>query len=129
MYVWTAVVTIAAMVMYFVLTLNVGRARMKYGVKPPAMTGDVNFECAVRVQQNTLEQLIFFLPILWICSVYFNSIVAAALGGTWVIGRILYAWGYYQAPEKRFPGFALSMLSALGLLVGSGVGLIQTLLV
>ncbi len=125
MYVWPGLVTIAALVMYFVVTLNVGRARFKYGVKPPAMTGDPGFECAVRVQQNTLEQIVFFLPLLWLFAYYLSPIWAAGLGGTWVLGRILYAIGYYAAPEKRFPGFALSLLSSLTLLVGAIVGLVR----
>ncbi|MGA0197569.1 MAG: MAPEG family protein, partial [Prochlorotrichaceae cyanobacterium] len=63
--VYPGLVTIAALIMYYAVTLNVGRARFKYGVKPPAMTGDPGFECAVRIQQNTLEQMVFFLPLLW----------------------------------------------------------------
>lgn len=128
MYVYPGLVTIAALVMYFALTLNVGRARFKYGVKPPAMTGDPNFECAVRIQQNTLEQMVFFLPLLWLFANYLNALWAAVLGGVWVLGRILYAVGYAQAPEKRAPGFAISSLSSLALLVGASVGLIRSLL-
>ena len=128
MYAWTALVTVLALILYFAITLNVGRARFKYGVKPPAMTGDPNFECAVRVQQNTLEQLVFFLPLLWIFAYYVNPLWAAGLGLVWVIGRALYALGYYQAPEKRAPGFAISSLAGLGLLGGSLVGLIRSLI-
>lgn len=128
MYAWTALVTVLALILYFAITLNVGRARFKYGVKPPAMTGDPNFECAIRVQQNTLEQLVFFLPLLWIFAYYVNPLWAAGLGLVWVIGRALYALGYYQAPEKRAPGFAISSLAGLGLLGGSLVGLIRFLM-
>jgi glutathione S-transferase len=128
MYVYPGLVTIAALVMYFAVTMNVGRARYQYGVKPPAMTGDPGFECAVRIQQNTLEQLVFFLPLLWLFAHYLNPLWAAILGGIWVLGRILYAIGYAQAPEKRAPGFALSSLSSLALLAGASVGLIRSLL-
>jgi len=128
MYVYPGLVTIAALVMYFAVTMNVGRARFKYGVKPPAMTGDPGFECAVRIQQNTLEQIVFFLPLLWLFANYLNSLWAAILGGIWVLGRILYAIGYSQAPEKRGPGFAISSLSSLILLGGASFGLIRSLL-
>lgn len=42
----------------------------------------------------------------------------------WVLGRILFAWGYYQAAEKRGPGFGLSFLSGVVLLLGALVGVI-----
>ena len=128
LYTWPALVTIAALIMYFLVTMNVGRARFKSGIKPPAMTGDPAFECAVRIQQNTLEQIVFFLPLLWVFAAYLNPLWASGFGAAWVVGRILYAIGYTQAPEKRFPGFALSMLSSLSLLIGSLVGVVRSLL-
>ena len=118
-FLWPSLVTVLALLMYFVLTLNVGRARYRYGVKPPAMGGDENFERVLRVQQNTLEQIVFFLPSLWLFSGYVNPNFGAILGAIWVVGRILYAWGYYQAPEKRGPGFGISSLSSLALFFGS----------
>lgn len=119
-----AVITVLTLIIYFVITLNVGRARFKYDVKPPAMTGDPNFERALRVQQNTLEQIIFFLPLLWIFSYYISPTWGFILGMIWVVGRILYAWGYYQAAEKRGPGFGISFLASLGLLGGAIFGLV-----
>ncbi|ELR97016.1 MAPEG family protein [Gloeocapsa sp. PCC 73106] len=119
-----SIITVLTLIVYFVITLNVGRARFKYGVKPPATTGDPNFERALRVQQNTLEQLVFFLPLLWIFSYYISPRWGLILGAIWLVGRILYAWGYYQAPEKRGPGFAISSLASLALLVGAIAGLV-----
>ncbi|WP_242049075.1 MAPEG family protein [Planktothrix sp. FACHB-1365] len=106
------------------VTINVGRARIKYKIMPPQMTGDENFERVVRVQQNTLEQLVLFLPTLWLFSEWVSPIWAAGLGAVWVIGRILYAWGYYQAPEKRMLGFGISSLVTFTLLGGAIVGII-----
>lgn len=128
MYAYPSLVTVLALILYFVLTLKVGQARFKYGIKPPAMTGDPDFERVVRVQQNTLEQLVFFLPLLWLFAFYLNPLWAAVFGTVWLIGRILFAWGYYQAAEKRSPGFALSSLSSLVLLLGSLVGIGRSLL-
>jgi glutathione S-transferase len=119
-----SIITVLTLIVYFVITLNVGIARAKYNVKPPATTGDPKFECALRVQQNTLEQLVFFLPLLWIFSYYVSARWGLILGSIWLVGRILYAWGYYQAPEKRGPGFGISSLAGLGLLGGAIVGLV-----
>lgn len=100
---------------------------MKYKVQPPAMTGDPNFERVVRVQQNTLEQLILFLPALWLFSSFVSPVWGAGIGAVWIVGRILFAWGYYQAAEKRTLGFGISTLGTLSLLIGSLVGIGLTL--
>ena len=123
MYLYPSLVTALTLLVYQVLTVNVGRARAKYKIMPPAMSGDENFERVVRVQQNTLEQLVYFLPALWLFSVYVNPLWGAGLGAAWVIGRIIYAWGYYQAAEKRILGFAISSLSGIALLLGALVGI------
>jgi uncharacterized membrane protein YecN with MAPEG domain len=115
-------ITMASLLVYYVLTLNVGRARAKYQIKPPQTTGNPNFERVLRVQQNTIEQMLLFLPALWIFSIYVSAIWGAALGGIWIVGRIVYAIGYYQAAEKRGLGFGITSLSTLALLVGALVG-------
>ncbi|MDJ0601354.1 MAG: MAPEG family protein [Crocosphaera sp.] len=126
--IYPSLVTVIALFVYFLITINVGRVRGKYQVKPPATTGDPNFERALRVQQNTLEQMIFFLPLLWLFCFYIDSIWGSVIGGFWIIGRILYAVGYYQAAEKRMIGFAIGSLSSLILLIGSLVGMILVLI-
>ncbi|MBE9095820.1 MAPEG family protein [Tychonema sp. LEGE 07203] len=123
-----SLITISALILYFILTLNVGRARFKHKVSPPQMTGNPDFERVVRVQQNTLEQLILFLPSLWIFSQFISPVWAAGIGAVWIVGRILFAWGYYQAAEKRAAGFGISTLATLTLLGGSLIGIIMSLL-
>lgn len=124
---WTSLITALTLVLYLVITINVGRARGKYKVPPPQMTGDPDFERVLRVQQNTLEQIVLFLPGLWLFSFYVNPLWAAGIGAVWLVGRIVYAWGYYQAAEKRIVGFGISSLSGMVLLVGSLVGIILSL--
>lgn len=125
---WPALVSLLALLLYFVVTINVGRARAKYGIPAPQMSGNLDFERVLRVQQNMLEQLVFFLPALWIFCLYLNPIWGAGLGLLWVVGRALYAWGYYQAAEKRGPGFAIASLSSLVLLLSGLVGVALSLL-
>jgi uncharacterized membrane protein YecN with MAPEG domain len=67
-YLLPSLVTVLTLLVYQVLVINVGRARAKYKVMPPATSGDENFERVLRVQQNTLEQLVAFLPALWLFS-------------------------------------------------------------
>jgi glutathione S-transferase len=124
---WVILVTLLALGFFVVVTINVGRARAKWGVTPPQMTGDPGFERALRVQQNTLEQLVLFLPVLWIFATVVSSLYAAILGAVWIVGRILYAWGYYQAAEKRGTGFAVSVIVSTILLLGSLIGVVWRL--
>ncbi|BAY18132.1 MAPEG family protein [Anabaenopsis circularis NIES-21] len=124
---WTSLITALTLLLYSVITINVGRARAKYKVMPPQMTGDPNFERVLRVQQNTLEQTILFLPGLWLFSFYINPFWGAIIGAIWLVGRIIYAWGYYQAAEKRLIGFAITTISGTVLLLGSLIGIILTL--
>jgi glutathione S-transferase len=123
-----SLVTILALLLLFVVTINVGRARVKYGVKAPLVVGDPAFERALRVQQNTLEQIVLFLPAMWIFGTVISPIYAAILGLVWIAGRILYAWGYYQAAEKRGPGFGVSSVATIVLILGSLGGTILQLI-
>ncbi|WP_414565312.1 MULTISPECIES: MAPEG family protein [unclassified Anabaena] len=124
---WISLITALTLLLYLIITINVGRARAKYKVKPPQMSGNPDFERVVRVQQNTLEQMVFFLPALWLFSFYVSPLWGAGIGAIWLLGRIAYAWGYYQVAEKRAIGFAISSISSMVLLLGSLVGIILSL--
>jgi glutathione S-transferase len=116
---WTAIVSIVALLVYFWMGLQVGRARGKCGINPPTMTGDPLLERAVRVQANTLEWLPIFLVGLWLFALYWNEMVAAGLGVVWIIGRLLYSAGYMADPGKRSTGFLIQLLTAGILLLGA----------
>ena len=122
-----ALVTALALAMYQATALQVGRARFRHGVKPPACSGPEPFERSLRVQQNTLEQLVFFLPAFWLAVLCADASAASVLGLVWVGGRIAYAVGYLQAPEKRGPGFGISFLCGVALLVMAVVGAVRGL--
>jgi glutathione S-transferase len=119
------VVTLAALITYQGTAMAVGQARVKHKVMPPATTGPEPFESAVRVQQNTLEQLVFFLPTFWLAALLGSPDWASLLGFIWVGGRIAYGVGYRIAPGKRGPGFGISFLSSVVLLVMAIVGVFR----
>jgi glutathione S-transferase len=124
-YLWTSLVTVLTLFMYLFVGINVGRARNKYGVKAPAITGDPAFERVFRAHQNTLEHLVPFLAALWLFTIYVNALWGAIIGGIWILGRIIYALGYYQENNKRFPGFGLSMTAYFVLLLGALYGIVM----
>ena len=123
MHQFPSLVTALSLLVYLICTINVGSARQKHHIKPPAISGNEDFERVLRVQQNTVEQLIIFLPSLWLFTMFVSDLWAGIIGSAWVVGRILYAWGYYQAPNKRFIGFGFSSLSTMVLLAGSLIGI------
>ncbi|WP_414692309.1 MAPEG family protein [Phenylobacterium sp.] len=116
---WTAVVSLLALLAYFWMGLNVGRARGKTGIAAPAMTGDPILERAVRVQSNTLEWLPIFLVSLWLFAIYWSELVAAAVGVVWIVGRLVYATGYMADPGKRSTGFLIQLAAVAVLLFGA----------
>ncbi len=122
-----AAVIVLALIEFLIFGLLVGRARVRCNVKAPATTGDPVFERYFRVQQNTLEQLIVFIPSIWIFGMYVSAVWAAGLGVVFVLGRILYLTGYVADPKKRSAGFGLSYLPNVILAVGALVGAILNL--
>ena len=123
-----AIVTLLALIEYIVIFVLVGRARARYGIRAPATTGHEIFERYFRVQQNTLEQLVIFLPALWIFGWSLSYAAAAALGLVFIAGRGVYLRGYVAAPERRSLGFLLTSLANLTLLLGGLVGAVLRLL-
>lgn len=114
----TVLVSLLALIYYIWTAAMVGRARARHGVKAPSTDGPEGFLCAFRLQQNTLEQLVLFLPVLWLAYISYNSIWPAFVGAVWLLGRVIYAYAYLVAgPQKRGPGFLLTFLSSLVLLL------------
>lgn len=107
-----ALMTLLAVLWYVVTGFQVGRARGKYKVAAPAMTGDPAFERALRVQMNELEQLVAFLPAMWIYAWFGNPRFAAIACGVYIAGRIIYAVGYWSAASKRSLGFTIAAFAS-----------------
>ncbi|MDE2133885.1 MAG: MAPEG family protein [Alphaproteobacteria bacterium] len=123
----SAIVTILAIILYFYMGVRVAQMRAKHGVKAPATAGPLEFECAFRVQMNTLEALPVFLPLLWLATIYFHLLpwLPAAFGLMWVVGRVFYMTGYMTAPDKRGTGFGIAAIAQFGLLILSVYGIVE----
>ena len=99
-----------------------GRARARHEIAAPSTTGDPTFERYFRVQQNTVEQLIVFLPAILLFGTYVDEAIGAGLGLVFILGRVLYARSYYRDPAERGLGFGLTALSNLVLTLGGLIG-------
>jgi len=119
-----ALVTVLALLLYVGVFVTAGRARARYGIQAPAVIGAPQFERALRIQQNTLEQLIWFLPALWLFAFYVSALWGSIIGLVWVAARSYYAFSYYRDPETRGPGFIVGFASSGVLLIGALIGIL-----
>ncbi|HZC86898.1 MAG TPA: MAPEG family protein [Steroidobacteraceae bacterium] len=121
-------VIVLALLEFLLFGYAVGRARTRYKVPAPAMSGHEVFDRYFRAQMNTLEQLVVFLPSLWLFAHYINAWAAVLLGLLFIVGRALYFRGYVQAAESRHAGFVLSAIPNVTLLSGALIGVSRAIL-
>ncbi len=125
---YVELVAILAVAQYLTFGVLAGQARRTSGLKAPAVIGHPGFERMYRVQMNTLETLVAFLPALYIAAQYWPAYIVAGLGVVYLIGRLLYWRAYVSDPAKRALGFMLSMFPTIALCVLAMVGIVMKLL-
>jgi len=115
-------IVLLALAQFTWFSVRVGISRGKYGVEAPKTTGNEIWERVYRVQQNTMEQLVLFIPAMLAFSVYLSARWALIPGLVFLVGRQLYSWEYISKPTSRTPGMALTLLANAVLLAGALVG-------
>jgi glutathione S-transferase len=119
------IVAILALLQYLGFGGLVARARGRYGVHAPAVSGHEMFDRAYRVQMNTLEQLVVFLPALFVAGRYWPAVWVAGAGLVYLVGRLLYWRSYMRNPASRELGFVLTLVPSLGLLLAGLAGAVM----
>ncbi len=127
-----ALVTLLSLALFFWMGADVARARIRFGVPAPAVTGHPEFERHFRVQANTLEGLVLFLPALWVFALTIDGLrgsvlgdkIGAALGLVWIVGRVIYMRSYVRDPASRGLGFGVQALATVLLLMGGLVAIV-----
>ena len=125
---FTALVTLLAVLLYFWFCFQVGQARVKFGVKAPATTGNPDFERVFRIQMNTLEWMPIFLAAMWLAAVYVSDVGAAVVGVVWMAGRVMYMRGYTEAAQKRETGFFVQAIATGVLWLAGLIGVLMSML-
>jgi glutathione S-transferase len=125
---YVELVTIIALLQFFVFGALVGKARGTYGVKAPAITGHEMFERAYRVQMNTLELIVLLLPATYLAATLWSPLYTAISVAVYIVGRTIYWRAYLAEPRSRTLGFALSIGPILVLLVASLIALARSML-
>jgi uncharacterized MAPEG superfamily protein len=126
--IWPAVITLLSLCVLMWTMFIVGRYRKKYNVVAPATSGNPMFERAYRVQMNTIESALLFLPALWLAARWGSWYVIPVAGGLWIVGRIIYALAYLKDPASRGLGFGLSFVAVIALMIDCAIGLTRGLL-
>lgn len=119
----TGIVSLLAILLMLAFAILVGRTRSRLRIDAPAMTGHPDLERALRIQGNTVEQIVIFLPALWLAALYFQGWLPPIIGAVWCLGRIIYAVAY-GTHKQRLPGFALTVLPSVILIVLAAIGLV-----
>ncbi len=122
-----AIVVALALMQYMYFAVLCGQARGRFNIAAPSTSGNSAFERQFRVQANTVEQLVIFLPALFLFATFVSEPIAAGVGLIFVLGRGLYAHGYAIDPSRRGPGFLLTFVSNGILLAGGLIGAIVSL--
>lgn len=125
-YVYLAI--LIGLIEYIAFVGLVGAGRGKFNVAAPATTGNPEWERLYRIQQNTLEQLMLFIPGIYGFAHFVSTGWAVGIGSIYLVGRMVYFFGYRQAADKRGIGAVMSVVPNIVLVVGALIGLLIDLL-
>ena len=124
----TSLMTLLICLLMIATGWNVARARGRYGIKAPAVTGHELFERAYRIQMNTLENALPLLLALWLYAGFIGDRGAGVMGAVWLVARVWYAVAYQADPAKRGASFSIAFLAFVGLWLGALWGVARVLL-
>ena len=113
----TAILTVLVLLQYMWFAIQVGSLRGKHNVQAPAVTGSTEFERMFRVHYNTMEQLVLFLPTVWMFGFLVNHLWAAAFGAVYLAGRFIYRAEYLKDPASRSLGFGMTFVPSAVMLI------------
>ena len=105
-----AFITVLILIQTLFFGFEVGKARGKYKIKAPAVSGDEMFDRHYRIHQNTIEQIVIFIPSLWLFGYFVHMNIGAGLGLLFLIGRLIFRSAYLKDPASREIGFIMGFL-------------------
>lgn len=122
---YTTIASVVITGFMFFITARAGALRGKHDIVPPKMVGNDEYEIAYRIQGNSVEQLLMFMPIMWIAAYALGDIWGGAAGLVWLIGRFVYAGAMRSDPSKRGTGMVITSAPLLVLMIAIVVNLVM----
>ncbi len=126
---YVTIIVMLALIQYLYFGVAVGRARGRHGVSAPAISGDETFERFHRAHQNTLEQLVVFIPASYAAAYYSNALIAVAVGVIFLAARAYYFRSYISEPQSRGTGMIATMVVNVVLIGMTLVGAVRAVLI
>ena len=125
---YTAIVTVLILLQFTWFGFQVGAMRGKHEIKAPAVSGAPEFDRSFRVHYNTMEQLVVFVPVLWLYAHMVNPMWGAGFGIVFLVARFIYQSAYLKDPAGRSLGATLTFLPALVMMIWVLVKAVMTLI-
>lgn len=125
---YTSLVTLLSVLQIFLFSWKASSTRVKHGIEAPQMHGHPDVDRAQRVHLNTMEQIIMFLPSLWLALPVLGDYYTSILGGVWLVGRQLYAHAYWADAAKRGTGMWVTFLAFIILFGAAAYGVAMQLI-
>ena len=122
------IIVMLALAEYIFFTVRVGASRGKLEVHAPACKGNETFERMFRVQQNTLEQLIIFIPATFAFAFYVSPVWVLVPGAIFLIGRFVYSMAYINEPDSRAPGMVMTLFANAALVLATLINLLTNMI-
>jgi uncharacterized MAPEG superfamily protein len=118
---YSIAIILIALLQFIFFTGRAGFSR-GVGIKAPKTVGNERWERIFRIQQNTMEQLVIFIPAMLIFSLYVSATWVLLPGILFIVGRHIYSRLYLESPENRGPGMVLSFFTNIALVIGGLMG-------
>jgi len=118
---WVGLVKALELLKYFWFGFEVSNARGATGIDAPAMHGHKDLEVRLRIHGNTQEQLLMWLPFLFMFAYFVGPVAAAAIGVIFPLGRQIYRSGYLAGSRSK--GFIITEISTVLLFIGTLCGI------
>lgn len=125
--IWIHLIILLSLLQLMVFIVLVGKARSKFNVAAPAITGHDGFERYYRVQMNTIEMLIMFIPSIFLAATYWSPYLMAVLGLCYLIGRVLYFRAYINEKNRKIP-FLMGLIPILIFIIMGVLGTLRALI-
>jgi glutathione S-transferase len=103
-------ITVLSALFTFFLAFNVGAMRRKLKVSALEKTKEKELLIANRVHMNMLENMVVYMPLLWVAAIFGPIILVAIVGTVWFAARVMYSVMYIKNPSKREVPFMISVL-------------------